>query len=126
MRSSRRSGSASSSRISRRRRPWRRFSRREGQDWLRNLLEAVDDDDGSRLPLAPPDSALDLRFVWLVRLEDRGFGLARARNAGARAVAYDILVFLDADIVASLGRVAAHARWHHPVADALTLGFGRC
>ena len=94
----------------------------EGQDWPRDLLEAVVVDDGSRPPLARPDSTLDLRVV---RLADRGFGLARARNAGARAAAHDILVFLDADIVAAPGLVAAHARWHHAVADALTLGFCR-
>ena len=94
----------------------------EGQDWPRGLLEVVVVDDGSRPPLARPDSPLNLRVV---RLEDRGFGLARARNAGARAAAHDILVFLDADIVAAPGLVAAHARWHHAIADALTLGFCR-
>ena len=94
----------------------------EGQDWPRDLLETVVVDDGSRPPLACPDSTLDLRVV---RLDDRGFGLARARNAGARAAAHDILVFLDADIVAAPGLVAAHARWHHAIADALTLGFCR-
>ena len=94
----------------------------EGQDWPRDLLEVVVVDDGSRPPLAPPDSALDLRTV---RLADRGFGLARARNAGARAARHGILVFLDADIVAAPGLVAAHARWHHAVSDALTLGLCR-
>ena len=94
----------------------------EGQDWPLDLLEAVVVDDGSRPPLAPPDTPLDLRVV---RLEDRGFGLARARNAGARAARHDILVFLDADVVAAPGLVAVHARWHHAVADALTLGFCR-
>ena len=91
----------------------------EGQDWPRDLLEVIVVDDGSRPPLARPQSPLDLRVV---RLEDRGFGLARARNAGARAARHDILVFLDADIVAAPGLVAAHARWHRAVADALTLG----
>ena len=94
----------------------------EGQDWPRELLEVIVVDDGSRPPLARPESTLDLRVV---RLEDRGFGLARARNAGARAARHGILVFLDADIVAAPGHVAAHARWHHTVADALTLGFCR-
>ena len=33
------------------------------------------------------------------------------------------LEFLDSDIVAEAGLLAAHARWHHGVSDALTLGF---
>ena len=48
---------------------------------------------------------------------------ARARNAGVRAAAHDILVFLDGDVIPEAGLVAAHARWHHVVSDALTLGF---
>ena len=53
-----------------------------------------------------------------VRQERRGFGLARARNAGAQAAAHDILVFLDGDVIPEAGLVAAHARWHHAVSDA--------
>ena len=56
-----------------------------------------------------------------------GFGLARARNAGARAALHDILVFLDGDVIAEARLLAARARWHHAVSDALTLGFcSRC
>ena len=92
----------------------------ERQDWPLDLLEVVVVDDGSDPPVEPPDSALDLR---LVRQRRRGFGLARARNAGARAAAHDILVFLDGDVVAEAGLVRAHARWHHAAGDALTQGF---
>ena len=90
------------------------------QRWPRELLEVVVVDDGSRPPLRPPASPLALRVV---RQDDRGFGAPRARNAGARAARHDILVFLDGDMVADEGLVAAHARWHHAVADALTVGF---
>ena len=38
---------------------------------------------------------------------------------------HDIVVFLDADLVAAEDLIAAHARWHHAVADAVTLGFCR-
>ena len=93
----------------------------ERQAWPGALLEVVVVDDGSDPPLAmPARSPLDLKVV---RQERRGFALARARNAGVRAAAHDILVFLDGDVIPEAGLVAAHARWHHALADALTLGF---
>ena len=91
------------------------------QDYPRALFEVVVVDDGSSPPLrVPASTALPVRTV---RQERRGFGLARARNAGARAALHDILVFLDGDVIAEAGLLAAHARWHHAVSDALTLGF---
>ena len=92
----------------------------ERQRYPRGLLEVVVVDDGSRTPPRLAPSSLAVR---LVRQEDRGFGLARARDTGARAARHDILVFLDGDVVADEGLVAAHARWHHAVADAVTVGF---
>ena len=93
----------------------------ERQDWPGELLEVVVVDDGSEPPLAPrASSSLALRVV---RRERDGFGLARARNAGVRAAAGDILVFLDGDVIAEAGLVRAHARWHHAVGDALSVGF---
>ena len=93
----------------------------EGQSYPRDLFEVVVVDDGSPTPLAPPRATpLDVRVV---RQEDRGFGLARGRNAGARAAAHDILLFLDGDLLAESGWIAAHARWHHAVSDAVSVGF---
>ena len=93
----------------------------EGQTYPRELFEVVIVDDGSRAPLAPPaDSPLDIRVL---HQEDRGFGLARSRNTGARAASHDILVFLDCDMMPEAGWLAEHARWHHAANDALTLGF---
>ncbi len=94
------------------------------QDYPRALVEVVVVDDGSRPPLRVPASAAPP--VRIVRQERRGFGLARARNAGARAASHDILVFLDGDVIAEAGLLAAHACWHHAVSDALTLGFCAC
>lgn len=92
----------------------------EGQSYPRRLFEVVVVDDGSDPPLAPlRGTPLEARIV---RQERRGFGLARARNAGVRNAAHDILLFLDSDVLASPGWIAAHARWHHGVADALTVG----
>ena len=93
----------------------------EGQTYPRDLFEVVIVDDGSRAPPEPPRSTpLDVRVV---RQEDRGFGLARARNAGARAAAHDILLFLDGDMLPEAGWLSAHARWHHAAGDLLTQGF---
>ena len=91
----------------------------ERQTWPRELFEVVVVDDGSKTPLAVPPSPLR---VTVVHQEDRGFGLARARNAGVQTAAHDILLFLDADMLPEAGWIAAHARWHHAVCDAVTLG----
>ena len=99
----------------------RTFAALEGQTYPRRLFEVVLVDDGSTPPLVPPATPLSVR---LVRQPRRGFGLARARNAGARAAAHDILLFLDADVLVEADWLAAHARWHHTVADVVTVG--RC
>ena len=92
----------------------------ERQTYPRELFEIVVVDDGSATPLRRPSSPLEVRVI---HREERGFGLARARNNGARAASHDILVFLDGDMIPGAGLLAAHARWHHVVADAVTLGF---
>lgn len=93
----------------------------DGQTYPHELLEVVVVDDGSRTPPEiPAESNLD---ISLVRQQSQGFELARARNNGARAARYDILVFLDGDMMADGGMVEAHARWHHAVGDVLTFGF---
>ena len=93
----------------------------EGQDYPRELFEVMIVDDGSCPPLeAPSHSPLPIRVI---HQEDRGFGLARARNTGARAAAHGILVFLDCDMMPEAGWLSGHARWHHAASDVLTLGF---
>ncbi len=93
----------------------------ERQRWPRDLFEVVIVDDGSQPPLTRPAATpLDVRVV---RQDRCGFGLARARNAGVRAATHGILVFLDGDVIPEDGLLAAHARWHHAVSDAVTLGF---
>ena len=93
----------------------------ECQVYPRDLFEVVIVDDGSDPPVErPPVSSIDVRVV---RQERRGFGIARARNTGARAAAHPILLFLDSDMLPEAGWMTAHARWHHVVDDALTAGF---
>ncbi len=92
----------------------------EVQTYPRELFEVVVVDDGSPAPLRRPRKApLDVKVV---RQEDMGFGAARARNTGMRAASHDVLLFLDADMLPEADWLAAHARWHHVVPDAVTLG----
>ena len=92
----------------------------EVQTYPRELFEVVVVDDGSPAPLQRPcKSPLDVKVV---RQENRGFGAARARNTGVRAASHDVLLFLDADMLPEADWLAAHARWHHVVPDAVTLG----
>ena len=92
----------------------------EGQTYPRDLFEVVIVDDGSEPPLRPPLTPLDVNVVRQAR---KGFGRARARNTGARAAAHNVLLFLDSDMLAEAEWMAEHARWHHVVSDALTVGF---
>ena len=92
------------------------------QTYPRALLQVVIVDDGSTPPLVAPTGFGDLSLL-VVHQEDRGFGLARARNTGAEAATGEILVFLDCDMVPEPAWLEAHARWHHAVSDALTQGF---
>ena len=95
----------------------------EGQTYPRELFEVVVVDDGSDPPLelAPPTP---LR-VRVIHQEDLGFGLARARNNGARVASGDIIAFLDCDMVPEAEWLSSHARWHHAASDVVSLGFRR-
>ncbi len=93
------------------------------QTYPRALLQIVVVDDGSEPPMPVPSAAAELDLVMVRRPRDPGFGAARARNRGAAAADGRILVFLDADTIPDRELVEAHARWHHIVADAATIGF---
>ncbi len=58
----------------------------------------------------------------MVRQEHHGFGAPRPRTGVARAASHNILLFLDSDMLAEADWITMHARWHHAVSDALTLG----
>ena len=95
----------------------------ERQAYPRDLFEVIVVDDGSNPPLELLEpTPLRLRVI---HQEDLGFGLARARNNGARAAEGDIVVFLDCDMVPEADWLRSHARWHHAASDVLSLGF-RC
>ena len=95
----------------------------ERQSYPRDLFEVVVVDDGSDPPLEMSEpSPLNVRVI---HQPDLGFGLARARNNGARAAQGDIVVFLDCDMIPAREWLAAHARWHHAASDAMSIGFRR-
>ena len=95
----------------------------EVQTYPPALFEVVVVDDGSDPPLEL-DQPTSLR-LRVIHQQDLGFGLARARNNGARAANGEILVFLDCDMVPEADWLALHARWHHAAGDVVTLGFRR-
>ena len=93
----------------------------EGQTYPRELFEVIVVDDGSDPPLELTEpTPLQVRVI---HQEDLGFGLARARNNGARSAQGDIVVFLDCDMIPEAGWLASHARWHHAACDVVSLGF---
>ncbi len=93
----------------------------ERQTYPNQLFEVVVVDDGSPSPL-PPLRSNSMR-IRVFHQEDRGFGLSRARNLGARQADHPVLAFLDSDMLPEADWLVAHARWHHVASDLLTLGF---
>ena len=92
------------------------------QTYPHPLFEVIVVDDGS--PTDPPRPSDDLPFeLTIVTQEDRGYGLARARNLGARNAKSDIIVFIDCDMIPERQHLAAHARWHHAAKNLITIGF---
>jgi glycosyltransferase involved in cell wall biosynthesis len=91
------------------------------QSHPRELLDIVVVDDRSEPALTlPADLPVAARVV---RVEGGGHGSGHARDVGARAATGDVVLFLDADIIADRHHVEAHARWHEVVDDAVVLGF---
>ena len=88
------------------------------QTYPDQLLEVVVVDDGSSPPIRLPELAP--ANTRLVRSSAEGWGSAHAVNTGVGAASHDVILRLDADIVAYREHVEAHMRWHH-LADYLTV-----
>jgi GT2 family glycosyltransferase len=88
------------------------------QSYPDRLLEVVVVDDGSSPPIRLPELAP--ANTRLIRSPADGWGSARAVNAGVGAASHEVILRLDADIVAHREHVEAHMRWHH-FADYLTV-----
>lgn len=77
------------------------------QDWPRDCLEIVYVDDAST------DGSVEIASEWadrIVRLAGFPKGPAGARNAGEREASGEIIVFMDADVLAPPGAVQALVR----------------
>ena len=89
------------------------------QTYPAHLLEVVVADDGSTPPVELP--AVRPENTRIVRIE-RGWGQANALRTGIEATDGDVLLRLDADMLAYREHVEAHLRWHHLVDYAVVLG----
>lgn len=91
------------------------------QSYPAELTEVVVVDDASPVPLTVPDLAP--AGTRVLRVEDaQAHGSGRARDRGARSTEADVVLFLDADMVASRTHLESHARWHHVSPHAVVLG----
>ncbi|WP_026126584.1 glycosyltransferase [Nocardiopsis xinjiangensis] len=90
------------------------------QTYPDELIEAVVVDDHSAPALRlPPVRPANTR---LVRTPDGGHGAGYARAYGAHTSVGEILLWMDADMVADPRFVEAQARWHHIHPECVTLG----
>ncbi|MES0832970.1 glycosyltransferase [Nocardiopsis tropica] len=90
------------------------------QTYPEDLLEVVVVDDHSSPALRLPP--LRPARCRVLNAPEGGWGAGYARAYGAHASTGDILVWMDADMVAGPEFVEAQARWHHTHAEAVTLG----
>ncbi|GAA1442436.1 glycosyltransferase [Nocardiopsis tropica] len=90
------------------------------QTYPEDLLEVVVVDDHSSPALRLPP--LRPARCRVLNAPEGGWGAGYSRAYGAHASTGDILVWMDADMVAGPEFVEAQARWHHTHAEAVTLG----
>lgn len=80
-------------------------------------------DDDSPVPLdsivASFSDRLNVRYL---RRSFEGFGAGPGRNLGVAETSSDLLLFLDSDCIPDRGLLAAHARWHRRVENAVVVG----
>lgn len=90
------------------------------QTYPSELTEVIVVDDGSDPPLAVPSiRPAETRFIPSA---PGGWGSGHAVNTGVSAATGDVILRLDADIVACREHIEAHMRWHHAVDYAIVLG----
>lgn len=92
------------------------------QTYPAHLLEVVVVDDGNPEPVSLPD--VRQANTRLVRVTE-GWGRANACHTGALASDGDVIMWLDADMLAFREHVEAQLRWHHEIDYAVVLGTKR-
>lgn len=96
------------------------------QAYPSDRLEIIVVDDGTEgfepRSVAGPTGPFPLRLLEQPR---HGFGLARARNLGARSATGDVLLFLDSDMLPVPGFIRAHVRPHERLDYAVVVGTRR-
>lgn len=92
------------------------------QTYPPHLLEVVVVDDGNSEPVRLPDVRQENTKV--VRVTD-GWGRANACHTGALASSGEVIMWLDADMLAFREHVEAQLRWHHLIDYAVVLGTKR-
>lgn len=90
------------------------------QTYPEHLLEVVVADDGSEPPVVLPE--VRPKSTRVVRSDGTGWGRAYACHLGALSSSGDVILFLDSDMVPWHDHVEAHARVHHLLRDAVTIG----
>lgn len=94
------------------------------QTYPSHLLEVVVVDDGNPTPVALPGVRPDnTKLVRVAR--GQGWGRANACHTGALASDGDVIMWLDADMLAFREHVEAQLRWHHEIDYAVVLGTKR-
>ncbi|KOX18257.1 glycosyltransferase family A protein [Nocardiopsis sp. NRRL B-16309] len=94
------------------------------QSYPAELMEVVVVDDGSDPPLLlPPIRPEHTRIVPSL---PGGWARGHAVNSGAAASTADVLLFLDADMIAFREHVEAQMRWHHLADYVAVTGHLRC
>ncbi len=92
------------------------------QTYPAHLLEVVVVDDGNPTLVALPEVRPER--TRLVRVTE-GWGRAGACHTGALASDGDVIVWLDADMLAFSEHIEAQLRWHHHIDYAVVLGTKR-
>nr|MDT0660204.1 glycosyltransferase [Micromonospora sp. DSM 115978] len=95
------------------------------QTYPADLTEVVVVDDGSDPPIELPKIRPENTRIIRVADHSTGWGRSNALHVGATNSTGEILHWLDADMVAFPGHLAAQARWHHVSDEVVTLGYKR-
>ncbi|MFD3684284.1 glycosyltransferase [Nocardiopsis sp. NPDC058631] len=94
------------------------------QSYPAGLLEVVVVDDGSDPPLRLPQ--IRPANTRIVPVRPGGWGRGHAVNSGVAASDADVVLFLDADMIAFRDHVEAQMRWHHLADYLVVTGHLRC